>query len=86
MSGTVLARELEYYEQHKPEYLKTFPNLFVLIKGDRMLGPFPTAETAHDTGINTFGLTPFLVKQVLEREPIGYLPFFSRVPGPDADL
>jgi hypothetical protein len=87
MNGsTVLARELAYFEQHKPEYLKTFPGLYVLIKGDRMLGPFPTAETAHDMGINTFGLTPFLVKRVLEREPVGYLPFFSRIPEPDADL
>lgn len=87
MNGsTVLARELEYYEQNKPKYLKTFPGLYVLIKGDRMLGPFPSSEVAHEAGLNTFGLTPFLVKQVLEHEPIGFLPFFSRAHERDADL
>jgi hypothetical protein len=84
--GTVFARELEYYEQHKPEYLKTFPGLYVLIKGDQMLGPFPSSEVALEAGLNRFGLTPFLVKQVLEHEPIGFLPFFSRARERDADL
>ena len=85
-TGTFLAPELAFFERHKAEYLKSFPGLYVLIKGDRMLGPFPSAETAHDMGLTMFGLTPFLVKRVLEREPIGYLSFFSRTPEPDADL
>lgn len=86
MSGsTVFARELEYYEQHKPEYLKTFPGLYVLIKGDQMLGPFPSAETAYELGLHKFGMTPFLIKQVVKHEPVGHLPFFSRAHEPDAD-
>jgi hypothetical protein len=84
--GTVLARELDYFERHKAEYLKTFPGLYVLIKDDQMHGPFPSAEVAHTAGINTFGMTPFLVKQVLAHEPVGYLPFFSRAHEPDAGL
>lgn len=86
MTGsTVFARELAYYEQHKPEYLKTFPGLYVLIKDDQMLGPFPSAEAAYEIGINTYGLTPFLIKQVLKHEPVGHIPFFSRAHVPDAD-
>ena len=87
MSGsTVLARELDYFEQHKPEYLKSFPGLYVLIKGDQMLGPFPSAEAAYAVGLNRFGMTPFLIKQVLEHEPVGFVPFFSRARVPDAGL
>lgn len=82
--NTVLDREVAYYQQHKAEYLKQFPGLFVLIKDDRMLGPFPTAEAAHDMGLHTFGLVPFFVRQVLEREPVGSFIFVSRVSESDA--
>jgi hypothetical protein len=84
--STIFARELDFYERHKAEYLKTFPRLFVLIKGEQMLGPFQSAEDAYTAGLHTFGLTPFLVKQVLEHEPVMYMPFFSRVHEPDAGL
>ena len=84
--STIFAQELDYYERHKAEYLKTFPGLYVLIKGDRMLGPFPSAEAAYEVGLNTYGLTAFLIKQVLKHEPIGFIPFFSRAHVPDADL
>ena len=84
--GMVLDREVAYYREHKAEYVKLFPGLFVLIKGDQMLGPFPTAEAAHDVGLHTFGLVPFLVKRVLKREPVGSFIFISRVPENDADL
>ena len=87
MNGsTELACELDYFVRHKAEYLQAFPGLYVLIKGEHMLGPFPSAEVAHSVGLNTFGMTPFLIKQVLEREPAGYLPFFSRAREPDAGL
>jgi hypothetical protein len=85
-SSTVFERELEYYAQHKATYLEQFPGLFVLIKGDRMLGPFPSAESAYTTGLHTFGLVPFLVKQVLKREPVGSFIFISRISESDADL
>jgi len=83
---TVLMPELAYFEQHKAEYLEAFPSLFVLIKDEQMMGPFPSAEAAYTTGINTFGMTAFLVKQVLEHEPVAYVPFFSLTRTSDASL
>ena len=67
-----LDRELRVLEQHKAEYLKCFPGLFVLIKGDEMRGPFPTAEAAYEVGLREHGLVPFLVRQVLEKDPVNY--------------
>lgn len=81
---TVLSRELAFFEQHKAEYLKQFPGLFVLIKDQEMKGPYPTAEAAYLAGVSAFGLEPFLVKQVLESEPTVYMPAFTLTPAVDA--
>lgn len=75
----VLEKEREFFEKKKPELLKQYRNLFVLIKGDQLIGAFPNAESAYQEGLNSFGLEPFLVKQVLENEPIGVIPILSVV-------
>lgn len=73
---TGLERELEFFEKHRDEYLKLYPGLFLLIKGEETAGCYPTAEAAYEAGLSKFGLEPFLVKQVLEKEPVGYAPTF----------
>ncbi len=73
----VLETELRFYETHRQEFLQHYRNLFVLIKKDELIGVFPDAQTAHREGINRFGLEPFLVKQVLEVEPISVSPVAS---------
>ncbi len=81
--GTTLEGELAYFEEHKAEYLERFPGLFVLIKGEEMVGPFPGAEDAYAAGLSRYGLEPFLVRQVLEEEPVGYAPVFFATVVPD---
>lgn len=81
-----LSQETHFYEQHKADYLERFPNLFVLIKDDRMLGPFPTAEAAYGEGLRAFGLQPFFVKQVVTEEPVGVVPIMFSAPRHDAGL
>ncbi len=85
-SRATLDRELEVFEAQKPDLLKSYPGLFVLVKGYDLLGPYPSAEAAYEDGLQRFGLEPFLVKQVLEEEPVGYVPMFSLVPRHDARL
>ena len=74
-----LEAELKFYEEHRHDYLQRFRNLFVLIKGHQLIGVFPEAEAAYREGINKFGLEPFLVKQVLEVEPLGVAPMASLI-------
>lgn len=81
-----LSEELEVFEAKKPDLLKSYPGLFVLVKGHDLLGPYPSAEAAYEDGLQRFGLRTFLVKQVLEEEPVGYVPMFSLVPRHDARL
>ena len=70
----ILTHEAAFYARHKADYLRRFPGLFVLVKGDRMLGPFPTAEAAYEQGLREIGLEPVLIQQVLEEEPVGFVP------------
>ena len=81
-----LEKELKVFKEHKEKLLGTANELFVLIKDTEIFGPFPTAEAAYEDGLSRFGLEPFLVKQVLEKEPVGFILAFSLVPGPDASL
>ena len=74
-----LEAELKFYEEHRDEYLQRHRNLFVLIKNRELIGVFPEAEAAYREGINKFGLKPFLVKQVLEVEPVGVAPMASLI-------
>jgi response regulator of citrate/malate metabolism len=59
-------------------YLQEMPRLldeghegkFILIKGDSIVGLFDTVEEALRTGRTQYLFQPFLVRQILEREPL----------------
>ncbi len=64
----VLQEELAFFEEKKPELLKTHPGQFALIKGRVLIGIFPTREEAYTQGANKFGSEAFLIKQIVEKE------------------
>lgn len=69
-----LAVELEYYAQHKAEWLAKKTGLYVVIKDSDLLGFYPNFEAAFRAGASTYGLNmDFLVKQVLEHEPVFFV-------------
>ncbi len=39
-----------------------------------MIGTFDTAENAYVAGVERFGNVPFLIKQIVEKEPVGHIP------------
>ena len=80
MPDKLFAEERKYFESHKAELLHRCPNQFVLIKGSELLGVFPDAESAYGAGIERVGLEEFLVKQVLEHDPVFFLPMVSTKP------
>ncbi len=63
-----LQTELEYFQKHKPEYLKLYKGQFVLIKGEEFAGAFTTEAEAYKAGLERFGNEPFLIKQVLDTD------------------
>ena len=69
-----LAVELEYYAQHKAEWLAQKTGRYVVIKESGLLGFYPNFEAAYRAGASTYGLnTDFLVKQILEHEPVFFV-------------
>src|SRR5438067_1292851 len=64
-----LAAELAVDQAHLPGWLDR-EGEHVLIKDQEVVGFFPTRDDALMTGYTRFGIVPFLVKQILQVEPI----------------
>lgn len=66
-----LAMELEYFGQHKTEWLAHRTGQYAVVKETGLLGFFPSFEAAYRAGAERYGTdTDFLVKQILEYEPV----------------
>lgn len=76
-SAMPLETEVQFYESRRADLLKQYLNLYVLIKGAELIGVYPDAQAAHQEGVNKFGMQPFLVKQILEEEPVNVAPMAS---------
>lgn len=77
----VLEQERNTFESNRKELLRD-KGKYVLIHGDNVIGTFDTYEDALKTGYMQVGLEPFLVKQILEKEPVVFLPPGARIPCP----
>lgn len=65
----MLENEVAFYIEQKPELLARHSGMFVLIKGRELIGVFNTIEEALSEGARRYGLSSFLVRQVLAEEP-----------------
>ena len=66
-----LTVELDYYGQHAREWVALKAGQYVVIKNKEVLGFYRDFEAAYRAGAATYGLeTDFLVKQILEYEPV----------------
>ena len=66
-----LSIETGFYESQKTEWLKTHRDEFVVIKGEEILGFFPSFYEAYTAGAAKYGTdVDFLVKRILPQEPM----------------
>ena len=66
-----LALELQYYNLHKHEWLREHAGDYVVVKGGEVVGFYSSFEAAYSAGVEAWGArTDFLVRQVLEHEPV----------------
>jgi hypothetical protein len=69
-----LANELEYYETQKLEWLRQHSGDYVVVKGKSVLGFYTAFEAAYRAGASSYGIgADFLVKQILEHEPVFFV-------------
>lgn len=66
-----LTTELQIFDQHRKEWVKTHPGEFVVIVGTIVEGFFGDYETAFREGLKKAAKSQnFLVKQVWAEEPV----------------
>jgi len=65
----MLEEERHFYDERLPDLLATHPGQFVLIKGPQLIGTYNSQEEALAEGGRRFGLSSFLVRQVLQDQP-----------------
>ena len=66
-----LKNELNVFEAHKKQWLRSNPGEFVVIVGNTIVGFYPDYETAFKAGLGVAGLgKSFLLKQVWAEEPV----------------
>ena len=75
-----LQPELEYFQQHRQEYLKYYKGQFALIKDQQLAGTYTTEVEAYAAGLEKFGNVPFFIRQVLDTdETVSYPTFVTEV-------
>ncbi len=66
MDKVPLVKETAFFEHHVREWLPNHPSKWVLIRGKDLEGFFETHAEAYRSGVQKYGNTPFLVRQVTE--------------------
>jgi hypothetical protein len=65
-----LERELAFFRRMLPELLTLYSGRWAVVKGETGVLVYPTYDLALKAGYRYFGLGGFLIKQILEHEPI----------------
>lgn len=65
----MLDEERAYFDEHLPDWLQHYPGKYIVVRGNELVGTFDTQEQALSEGARRFGLSSFLVRQVLESNP-----------------
>jgi hypothetical protein len=69
--GSALEKEWKRYRRELPEWLAAgLEGKWVLIKGEEIVGTFPTREAAREEAVRRWPTEPSLTHQINEWEPI----------------
>ena len=72
-----LLNESKFFRQKVKEWRNTHMGKFVLIKGHDLIGFYQSLDDAFNTGIKNFGVSDFLVEQILPAEEV-HVSFFGQ--------
>ena len=73
----LLAKEIEFYNRSKKQFVHNYVNRYLLIKGDKLIGNFQSHDLAVREGVRRFGAGPFLVRLSGEDTPMASNPVLS---------
>jgi hypothetical protein len=69
-----LEQEIRWFDEQREHLVATYFGKFLVIKGDKVIGSFDSAQTAYEAGLKAFGTDQFLVKQALPTDPTEHQP------------
>lgn len=75
----MLDKEYKYYLEHELELLKKYKNKFIVVKGDGVIGSYPTEKEAYEATVREYKLGTFLIHRCIPSEKSFPLTFHSRV-------
>jgi hypothetical protein len=80
-----MSDDIAWFEQNRPMISKQYPNQYVIVKNQAVVGAYPDYASAYTAGTQMFGTAPFLVKQATTSqkvETVRYLRRYSNyIPG-----
>ena len=59
----MLDQEIQYFEANRHDLLRQYPGKFIVLKEQRLLGPYESIQEALGAGVAEFGITSFLVRR-----------------------
>ena len=63
-----LTSELQCFENQLQDLRELYDGQHLLVKGNAVVGAFATPEEAYCAGVEKYGATPFLIRQVSSAE------------------
>ena len=73
----LLKAEIAYYDEHAKELLLKYPNRFVLIHDDQLIGDFESRAEAVAEGVRLYGRSPFLIRRTGDKQIVLTAPALS---------
>ena len=67
--GKLLGAETAYFDANAEQLLLAYPNRFLLIHGEEVIGDFERHSEAVGEGVRRFGRGPFLVRRTGDKAP-----------------
>ena len=74
---SLLKAEIAYYDEHSKELLLKYPNRFVLIHDDQLIGDFESRAEAVAEGVRRYGRGPFLIRRTGDKQIVLTAPALS---------
>lgn len=65
----MLQEEIEYFNQHRAEWLTQFAGKVALVKSRTLVGVYDDEIQALSEGTRLYSLTPYLVRRITQEQP-----------------
>jgi hypothetical protein len=64
----MLHTEWDFYRKNRHEFLKLYPDKFIIIVGEEVKGAFTRFGDAYKTGVDSFGENKFMIQKISATE------------------